>query len=134
MIPAALLAIGGKILDRVIPDPAARDEAKAKMAELAAAGEFKELEHVEKMYGLEVDDRKSAREMAKADGGQTQRNLAYGVVTFWGAAQLFLLFKGGNDLDPVVLARILGMLDAAVLCVLYFFFGSSHGSKTKDLK
>jgi hypothetical protein len=38
---AALLGIGTKILDKVIPDPAARDAAKLKLLELEQAGEFK---------------------------------------------------------------------------------------------
>jgi hypothetical protein len=37
----ALLGIGSKILDKVIPDPAARDAAKLKLLELEQAGEFK---------------------------------------------------------------------------------------------
>ena len=41
---AAALPLVGKILDRVIPDPAARDAAKAKLIELEQAGEFRELD------------------------------------------------------------------------------------------
>lgn len=38
---ASILGLGTKILDKVIPDPAARDAAKLKLMELEQAGEFK---------------------------------------------------------------------------------------------
>lgn len=40
----ALLPIISKVLDRVIPDPAARDAAKAALLQAQQAGEFRELE------------------------------------------------------------------------------------------
>lgn len=39
----SLLSIGGKIIDRVIPDPVAQMEAKAKLVELEQRGELQEL-------------------------------------------------------------------------------------------
>ena len=39
-----LIEIGGKLLDKVIPDPAERDKAKAKLIELQQAGKFKEID------------------------------------------------------------------------------------------
>ena len=126
----ALIPIVGKVLDRIIPDPAARDEAKFKMAELAQKGEFHDLEE----FKVEVQDRMSARDMAKTVGIETQQNLSYGICAIWAAAQGLVLFGYGKDLDPVILSRILGQLDAAMLLALYFWFGSSSGSKNKDLK
>lgn len=43
MIPA-LLAIGERLLDKVIPDPVERDKAKAALLQQQQAGEFKELD------------------------------------------------------------------------------------------
>jgi hypothetical protein len=135
MIPVpALLALGSKILDKVIPDPAARDEAKARLAEEANAGRLAELQHVEKMYGLEVEDRKSARDMAKVVGINTQQNLSYGILVVWALLQALVLFGKGASVDVAILSRILGQLDAAMLLALYFWFGSSQGSKAKDHK
>lgn len=44
MIGDLLLGIGGKLIDRLWPDPVERDKQKVRMLELAQAGEFKELE------------------------------------------------------------------------------------------
>jgi hypothetical protein len=38
---SSLIEVGGRILDKVIPDPAARDAAKLKLLEVTQAGEFK---------------------------------------------------------------------------------------------
>ena len=45
MLPiAALLSIGEKVLDKVLPDPVAKAEAQAKLMELAQKGQLAELE------------------------------------------------------------------------------------------
>lgn len=43
MVFDSLLEVGGKILDRVIPDPAQRDAAKLKLMELNQNGDLTEL-------------------------------------------------------------------------------------------
>lgn len=131
---AGLLTLGGELLKRVIKDPAQLDEAKFKMAELAQSGELQEMANATKLFELEVQDRASARDMAKTVGIDTQRNLAYGILVIWTTIQLCMLFGVGKDLDPVVLSRIGGQADAALVMALMFFLGSSKGSKDKDLK
>jgi len=51
MLPiAALLSIGEKVLDKVLPDPGAKAEAQAKLMEMAQKGQLAELEsHVKEM-------------------------------------------------------------------------------------
>ena len=39
-----VIEIGGKIVDKLFPDPVERDKAKAKLLEVEQAGEFKELD------------------------------------------------------------------------------------------
>ena len=129
---AALLPTIGKIADKVIKDPAAADEFKFKMAEMAQNGELQKIVEANKMFELEVRDRESARDMAKTVGIDTQRTLSYGIMLVWAAVETLVLFGNGKELDPVVLARILGMIDAAFMLSLAFWFGSSHGSKSKN--
>jgi hypothetical protein len=51
MIPlAAILSIGEKVLDKVLPNPEAKAEAQAKLMEMAQQGELAQLEaHVKDM-------------------------------------------------------------------------------------
>jgi hypothetical protein len=56
MIPlAAILSIGEKVLDKVLPDPEAKAEAQAKLMEMAQQGELAQLE-------AQVKEMQSARD------------------------------------------------------------------------
>lgn len=44
MNPLAILDVGMRVLDRVLPDPAAKAAAQLEMMKLAQAGEFRELD------------------------------------------------------------------------------------------
>jgi hypothetical protein len=55
MIPfAALLSIGEKVLDKVIPDPEAKAKAQATLMEMAQRGQLAELEANVKRCSLPV--------------------------------------------------------------------------------
>lgn len=56
----ALLSVGSKILDKVIPDPAAAEAAKLELAKLAQAGELAKMANDTKLFEVEqtnVSDR-----------------------------------------------------------------------------
>jgi hypothetical protein len=72
-----------------------------------------------------------AREIAVKDN--TPKILAYLVITLVAVAEGSMLFFGQpKNIDGVVLGRILGTLDAALIMVLGYYFGSSAGSAKKD--
>jgi len=61
MLPiAALLSIGEKVLDKVIPDPGAKAEAQAKLMELAQKGELAQL-------NADMNEQDNLTERVKAD-------------------------------------------------------------------
>jgi hypothetical protein len=126
MVLDQILGIGGKLIDRLIPDPAQKAEAQLKLAELAQNGELKEFE-------LEVQDRDSARkreaEIAATGPWYSKMVtplLAVLVTIAWFAIQWFLL----NHVVPTemreIVIRVLGNLDAAFMLVLSYYFGASH--------
>lgn len=126
MVLDQILGIGGKLIDRLIPDPAQKAEAQLKLAELAQNGELKEFE-------LEVQDRDSARkreaEIAATGPWYSKMVtplLAVLVTVAWFAIQWFLL----NHVVPTemreIVIRVLGNLDAAFMLVLSYYFGASH--------
>lgn len=82
---------------------------------------------------IAADDRDSARKRQIATGDKAPLWLGAFVLLMWGATQGTLIMWGvPGSLDPMVTARILSMLDAAALLVLYYFFGSSAGSVSKQ--
>jgi K+-sensing histidine kinase KdpD len=136
----AILKIGEKVLDRVLPDPAAKAEAQAKLMELAQKGDLANLQAEVDFARIDAEDRDSARsresEMAKADVWDLTKNintvLAMGVI-----ALSFILFAALMTIEVKSMAKdiliyILGVLSAAVTQILSFYFGSSQGSKNKQ--
>ena len=59
-----LVAIGGKILDRVLPDPVAAEKAKAELAQLEQTGELARMANEAKMY-----EKHGGGDRAHGDGG-----------------------------------------------------------------
>jgi hypothetical protein len=122
----ALIGVAGKVLDRVLPDPAQKAEAQLKLAELAQNGELKEFE-------LEVQDRDSARKRESdiaATGPWYSKMvtplLALIVAGSWFAIQWFLLNHVVPDAMREIIIRVLGNLDAAFMLVMSYYFGASH--------
>jgi hypothetical protein len=52
----ALLSVGSKILDKVIPDPAAAEAAKLELAKLAQEGELAKMANEAKMFEVEQNN------------------------------------------------------------------------------
>lgn len=52
----ALLSVGGKILDKVLPDPAAAEAAKLELAKLAQAGELEKMANETKLFETEQNN------------------------------------------------------------------------------
>ena len=108
-------------------------------AEQMAAIKQAEAELVLKVKQLDIDmekihagDRASARDMAAKTGDVwTPRIIALVVFIVWGAVN-WKLFNGtiSGDMRELV-ARALGTLDATLMAVIYYYFGSSAGSKEK---
>ena len=84
------------------------------------------------MEKVHAGDRASARDMAAKTGDVwTPRIIALVVFIVWGAVN-WKLFNGtiSGDMRELV-ARALGTLDGTLLAVVYYYFGSSSGSKDK---
>lgn len=135
---AALLSIGEKVLDKVIPDPAAKAEAQLKLAEMAQKGQLFELEAAMK----EMDSaRRREIEIAVSANAPTLNKIVTPILALGTVGLSFLLFAvlafvdvQGSTKDIVI--YILGALSSAMTMVLGYYFGSSAGSKEKsdDLK
>ena len=82
---------------------------------------------------LVFDDRKSAREMQTATRSVTPSVLTWIVVVLCLSFEGLMLFgQMPKPASEIVLGRVLGTLDGALMMVLAFWFGSSNGSQNKD--
>ena len=135
MIPlAAILGIGEKVLDRVLPDPQAKAEAQAKLMEMAQQGQLAELE-------ASVKDMASARDreikIATSDAAPLLNKivtpvLALGTVCLSFILFAVILFVPVDQSSKDIIIYVLGALTSAVTMILGYYFGSSVGSKDKS--
>jgi hypothetical protein len=137
MLPiAALLSIGEKVLDKVIPDPAAKAEAQAKLMEMAQKGELAQLDFQAK----EMDSARDREvQIATSEFAPTLNKIVTPLLALGTVALTFLLyaviiFVDVDEQSKDILIYVLGALTSAVTMVLGYYFGSSAGSKEKDQK
>jgi hypothetical protein len=135
MIPlAAILSIGEKVLDKVLPNPEAKAEAQAKLMEMAQRGELAQLE-------AQVKEMQSARDrevqIATSANAPTLNKIVTPLLALGTVGLTFILFGViifvDVDTDSKdILIYVLGALTSAVTMVLGYYFGSSAGSKEKS--
>ena len=135
MLPiAALLSIGEKVLDKVLPDPEAKAKAQATLMEMAQKGQLAELEaHVKEMDSA----RKREIEIVTSEFSPTINKivtpiLALGTVALTFILFLVIIFVEVNTQSKDILIYVLGALTSAMTMVLGYYFGSSAGSKEKS--
>ena len=84
-----------------------------------------------KIEEIDAADRLSARGMFTATRDPTVTILTIPVVIVWGTVQYALFTQAIPQGSHDMIVRMLGTLDAALLTVMTFWFGSSRGSKDK---
>lgn len=131
-----LLNIGGKLIDKLIPDPEAKAKAQLDLAKLAQEGQLAQIQ-------AEVADLDSARkrEMAVA----TSENapyinkvvtplLALGVLVATFILFGLVMFAEGviDTTRKDIIIYVLGVLSAISTQIISYYFGSSKGSTDKN--
>ena len=135
MIPlTAIMSIGEKVLDKVLPDPNAKAEAQAKLMEMAQRGELVQLEaHVKEMQSA----RDREVQIATSANAPTLNKIVTPLLALGTVGLTFILFgviifvEVDNDSKDIII-YVLGALTSAVTMVLGYYFGSSAGSKEKS--
>ena len=134
MLPiGALLSIGEKVLDKVLPDPEAKAKAQATLMEMAQKGQLAELEaHVKEMQSA----RDREIQIATSEHAPMLNKIVTPVLALGTVGLSFVLFGVMIfvDVKPEakdILIYVLGGLTSAVTMVLGYYFGSSAGSKEK---
>lgn len=135
MLPiGAILSIGEKVLDKVMPDPNAKAEAQAKLMQMAQQGQLAELEAM----GKEMESARNREiQIATSDAAPMLNKIVTPVLALGTVGLTFILFGViiFTDVDAEskdILIYVLGALTSAVTMVLGYYFGSSAGSKEKS--
>ena len=136
----ALLNVGGKLIDKLIPDPEAKARAQLELTKLAQDGELAKMANETKLLELNNANTDSARDMnakvqESASASWLAKNTAYaldiGIVTATIFLAWFAFMKGVPDANKELVYMALGSLITMSGTVLNFHRGSSQGSKDK---
>jgi hypothetical protein len=137
MLPlGAILSIGEKVLDKVMPNPQAKAEAQAKLMEMAQKGQLAELEAM----GKEMESARNREiQIATSEFAPMLNKIVTPILALGTVALTFILygiiiFTDVDEQSKDILIYVLGALTSAVTMVLGYYFGSSAGSKEKDSK
>ena len=136
----AILNVGGKLIDKLIPDPEAKAKAQLELTKLAQDGELAKMANDIKLAELENANTDSARDMnakvqESTNASWLAKNTAYaldiGIVTATIFLAWFAFMKGVPEANKELVYMALGSLITMCGTVLNFHRGSSQGSKDK---
>jgi hypothetical protein len=139
----ALLEMGGKLIDRLIPNPEAKAAAALELSKLQESGELARMADSTKLTEAFLADAQSARDRevkiaTSAEAPMLNKVivpcLAIGVlVSSFALFGVLLLDDGTIEASRKdVFIYILGVLSAIDTQIIAYYFGSSAGSTAKD--
>jgi hypothetical protein len=137
----AILNIGGKLIEKLIPDPEAKAKAQLELSKMAQDGELAKMANETKLLELNNANTDSARDMnakvqESTNASWLAKNTAYaldiGIVTATIFLAWFAFMKGVPDANKELVYMALGSLITMSGTVLNFHRGSSQGSKDKN--
>jgi hypothetical protein len=141
MAGAAVSAIGDMLgiksptqdkIGKLFADGQISAENLAQIRKLEMDYKNQEAERDFRFADLEYKDRDSARNMAIQTHSITPAALTWLIVLLTLTAEAALLFnKVPPGVDPIIVGRVLGTMDAALITVLSFWFGTNSSSARK---
>jgi len=129
MIPlAALLSIGEKVLDKVLPDPEARAKAQAMLIEMQQKGELAQLQ-------ADMNEQDNLTKRAEADmksDSWLSKNIRPMTLIYILTAYLALAVMDAMGLD--ISDNFVSLLGQWGMLVMSFYFGGRTLEKVMDMK
>lgn len=121
----------GNLLDGLQISEKAKTEMKAELLKLQSDQMLQEMEHEISTLGLEVDDRKDAREMQKATRNWFVNALSGAIVLAYLGFITILIFRI-PAIDSNLLTVMMHPIAMALGAVLAFYFGGSSSSDAQS--
>jgi hypothetical protein len=124
----ALLDIGGKILDKVFPDPAQAEQAKLKLLEMQQNGELAQLQ-------ADMNEQNNVSERWKADlGSDSWLSKNVRPMTLVALLVAYFIFATASAFDVVVKPAYVELLGQMIMLIVSAYFGGRTLEKIMEMK
>jgi hypothetical protein len=132
MVLDALLGIGGKLIDKLIPDPTQKAEAQLKLAELAQNGELAKMANETDLYKTEQNNLTERQQADMASDSWLSKNIRplTLVAIFTGYFTFGIMDANGIKANEAYV-QLLGQWG---MLVMSFYFGGRTLEKIMEMK
>jgi hypothetical protein len=128
----AILSIGGKLIDKLIPDPEAKAKAQLDLAKMAQDGELTKMANDSKMYEVEQTNLTQRMQADMASDSWLAKNIRPLTLIYILVAYLILAILDAATLD--IADSFVELLGQWGMLVMSFYFGGRTLEKIMDMK
>jgi hypothetical protein len=128
----AILNIGGKLIDKLIPDPEAKAKAQFELTKMAQDGELAKMANDSKMYELEQNNLTERMQADMASDSWLSKNIRPMTLIYILVSYLVLAILDAAALD--IADAFVELLGQWGMLVMSFYFGGRTLEKIMDMK
>jgi hypothetical protein len=128
----AILNIGGKLIDKLIPDPEAKAKAQFELTKMAQDGELAKMANDSKLYELEQNNLTERMQADMASDSWLSKNIRPMTLIYILVSYLVLAILDAAALD--IADAFVELLGQWGMLVMSFYFGGRTLEKIMDMK
>jgi hypothetical protein len=128
----ALLGIGGKLIDKLIPDPEQKAKAQLELAKMAQDGELAKMANETKLYELEQDNLTERLKFDMASDSWLSKNIRPLTLVYILVAYMALAILDAALVD--IADSFVELLGQWGMLVMSFYFGGRTLEKIIDMR
>ena len=128
----ALLNVGGKLIDKLIPDPQAKAKAQLDLAELAQNGELAAMANETELYKSEQNNVSQRHSADMASDSWLSKNIRPLTLVYILVAYLLLAVLDASVID--IADAFVELLGQWGMLVMSFYFGGRTLEKIMDMR
>jgi hypothetical protein len=128
----AILNIGGKLIDKLIPDPEAKAKAQLELTKLAQDGELAKMANESKLYEVEQNNLTERMQADMASDSWLSKNIRPLTLIYILVAYLILAILDAALID--IADSFVELLGQWGMLVMSFYFGGRTLEKIMDMK
>ena len=128
----AILNIGGKLIDKLIPDPEAKAKAQLELSKMAQDGELAKMANETKLYETEQNNLTQRVQADMASDSWLSKNIRPMTLVYILVAYLLLAILDASVID--IADAFVELLGQWGMLVMSFYFGGRTLEKIMDMK